>query len=346
MLADRPAESELDADHPDEPELDRRVITSPSQLRDYVLIDEAVSDVDEAGRSYTLYGVLACRNGVQGGSFRRFSEFYALHMECARSFPGLRFTLSRFVLPLLRMSPEVVESRASGLQSYLQYCFRLCEDRPMPAALTDFLQLPREVDECDEGEEAYAAYGSDEEDESPGAPPHGPDSSLHTLGLMRRHEAALSRLQARLARSLREARPGASGTPDASDAPYEDFASPSELGAELGLLLQKFGDVSEQLHVVLQDRDAFGGSPPIEQSPSARNGATPQRDSGSGWRRVSYGSEGGLAMPQRLLRIAHLSPAPAREAGGSARTTPSRSTRSSRSRLGAMDGADVALGEL
>ena len=64
----------------------------------YVLIDEAVTEVDEGGVAYTAYGFLCMWRGRQTGGYRRFQEFRSLASELSSEhrLPGIRFPLWPF----------------------------------------------------------------------------------------------------------------------------------------------------------------------------------------------------------------------------------------------------------
>jgi hypothetical protein len=90
---------------------------SPRARADYAMVDEAVSQLNDSGVPYTLYGVLASYRGVQGGAYRRFSEFHSLHEALVQTFPELEFPMSRW--PWLPGAPSVGSKRHSMLCNIL-----------------------------------------------------------------------------------------------------------------------------------------------------------------------------------------------------------------------------------
>ena len=49
-----------------------------------LVIDEAITEVDDSGAAFTAFGFLATWRGQQSAGYRRFKEFRTLHTQCAR----------------------------------------------------------------------------------------------------------------------------------------------------------------------------------------------------------------------------------------------------------------------
>ena len=113
--------------------------------RDYALVDEAITEVDDNGSVYTAYGVLVCWKGRRFGVYRRFAEFRTLHLALCDHIPGIDFKLWSWPPASWRLDPAIIEKRAIALQEYLSQAVQACSSfEELPPPLENFLSLDGE----------------------------------------------------------------------------------------------------------------------------------------------------------------------------------------------------------
>lgn len=237
----------------------------------YIVIDEAITEVDDDGTVYTAYGFLVMWRGNQSGGYRRFGEFRALSkaLTDAAALPNIRFPLWPFPPSSWRLSPDVIETRARGLQSYLTSALKESATRgTMPLELTRFLRLPAE--EGDDEPDPIMAHAGSASSSSRRDPQrvtietddgdNDEEELVHsTLNRMKRHAAALRLLQVRLERAVRPA----STLED--EAPYEDFGQPvSSLASQLAPPLDHIDDLLGKL--ILTHHATDGAPAPVGEA--------------------------------------------------------------------------------
>lgn len=255
----------------------------------YVVIDEAITEIDDNGGVYTAYGFLVMWRGRQSGGYRRFHEFRAVASSLAAA-PGLshvRFPLWPFPPSSWRMSPAVIEKRARGLQGFLSAALKASATRgTLPLPLSKFLRLPAEEPEpvaaappLPGGASALSGGGGrdsllDDDDADGGADVDGgPEAVPPTLQRMRRHAAALRLLRAHLERAVQPSR--AAG--EDAEAPYEELSSMAEqsaarLVAQLGAPLEMIDALLEKL---MLQHQALGAMPGACLEPTVGGAAAP-----------------------------------------------------------------------
>ena len=217
----------------------------------YVLIDEAVTEVDEGGVAYTAYGFLCMWRGRQTGGYRRFQEFRSLASELSSEhrLPGIRFPLWPFPPSSWRMSPAVIETRARGIEGYLASALKESAERgTLPLPLSKFLGLPAEEEEEEELAAApmqavgsgFSAAGRTSAATEDYDGEEGEGGVLLTLQRMRRHTTALRMLKRHLQRAERR-------ETAEEEAPYEDLEPSSKLADELGAPLDRLETLLDTL---------------------------------------------------------------------------------------------------
>lgn len=94
-------------------------------------------------KAHTVYQVeVTTQSGRYYRVERRYSAFHALHKECRKYYPTREFPPKK----IRNTSAKVLESRRAALEHYIQ---GLAKVRPIPAKLTNFLELPASIIEED-----------------------------------------------------------------------------------------------------------------------------------------------------------------------------------------------------
>ena len=298
----------------------------------YCVVDEAITEVDDAtGSVYTAYGFLVMWRGRQSGGYRRFHEFRELASLLKEALPTLKFPLWPFPPASWRLSADVIETRARGLQTFLSDALKLSANRgTMPLPLSKFLRLPQE--EEDEavalvqgggGSAASNAEGffsarensfldEDEQQQEDG----GAASVPPTLQRMRRHLQSLRMLKERLEANVGSEPPTvqkAASSLDDLEPAYEDLRagpSPAQLAEQFGPPLDKLEELLDALRVQYHDIDptwsvGSDGAAPADEGVEQPKPKPPERESlmerfmPNGWlERLGMGKSG--AQPERL----------------------------------------------
>ena len=197
-----------------------------------VLIDEAISEIDDDGSVYTAFGFLVHWRGQRSAGYRRFKEFVTLHSELSPLLPNLRFPLWRWP-PKFAQShrdPDVVDMRARGLQTYLASALDESQTKgAMPLPLSRFLRLDPDEDLEDEEEQQAAASNS---------------VAYATLLKMRGHCNSMQQLQQKLEAALLDAA-------EEQEQAYEDLEGPGTLASRLGPPISQLDSLLTALNVQL-----------------------------------------------------------------------------------------------